>query len=157
MTLAELNALPDAACESALRAVCTAPRWAAAVTAARPYPSVDALQKAAAEALVDADLELAFAGHPRIGDRGAAGASGHEQAAVAVAGDDVRAALTAGNAAYEKRFGHVYLVCASGRSADDLLATLHARLANDPATERAVALRELAAINRLRIAGMVTS
>ena len=156
MTLAELNALPAPACENALRAVCTAPRWAAMVAAGRPYTSVDALQAAAAAALTDADLEPALAGHPRIGDRDASGVSGHEQAAVASAGADVHTALAAGNAAYEERFGHVYLVCASGRSADDLLATLHSRLANDPSTERAVALRELAAINRLRIAGMVT-
>ncbi len=155
MTLAELNALPTPACEQALRTVCTAPRWAAAVAASRPYATVDALQDAAAAALTDADLEPAFTGHPRIGDRSASGTSGHEQAAVGNAGADVRAALAAGNAAYEARFGHVYLVCASGRSADDLLATLHARLDNDPATEREVALRELAAINRIRIAGTV--
>ncbi len=74
---------------------------------------------------------------------------------MASAGDDVRAALAAGNAEYERRFGHVYLVCAAGRSAEDLLATLHERLDHDPSTERAVALRELAAINRLRLAGLV--
>ncbi|MDT7705937.1 MAG: 2-oxo-4-hydroxy-4-carboxy-5-ureidoimidazoline decarboxylase, partial [Pseudonocardiales bacterium] len=67
------------------------------------------------------------------------------------AGDDVRAALAAGNRAYEERFGHRYLVCASGRSAEDLLGTLHVRLGNDPATERDVALTELAAINRIRL------
>lgn len=155
--LAELNALPTPACEDALRTVCTAPRWAAAVAAGRPFASVDALQDAAAAALTDTDLEPAFAGHPRIGDRGASGSAGHEQAAVAGAGADVHAALAEGNAAYEARFGHVYLVCASGRSAEDLLATLHARLANDPATERKVALAELVAINRLRIAGKVVA
>jgi 2-oxo-4-hydroxy-4-carboxy-5-ureidoimidazoline decarboxylase len=155
VTLAELNALTAPACEDALRAVCTAPRWAAAVAAARPFASVDALQDTAAETLTDADLEPAFSGHPRIGDRSASGTSGHEQAAVVRAGADVVAGLAEGNAAYEARFGHVYLVCASGRSAEDLLATLRARLANDPASERAVALAELSAINRLRIAGMV--
>ena len=97
-----------------------------------------------------------LAGHPRIGDRNASGTAGHEQAAVADAGADVHAALAQGNAAYEARFGHVYLVCASGRSAEDLLATLHARLTNDASTERAVALGELTAINRIRIAGMVS-
>jgi 2-oxo-4-hydroxy-4-carboxy-5-ureidoimidazoline decarboxylase len=155
MTLAELNALPTPACEDALRTICTAPRWASAVAAERPYGSVDALQEAAATALTAADLEQALEGHPRIGDRAASGTSGHEQATVARAGDDLHAALTAGNAAYEARFGHVYLVCASGRSAEHLLATLRVRLTNDPDTERAVALRELGAINRIRIAGMV--
>jgi 2-oxo-4-hydroxy-4-carboxy-5-ureidoimidazoline decarboxylase len=71
-----------------------------------------------------------------------------------VAGADptVLAALADGNRAYEERFGHVYLVCATGRSAEELLDVLRTRLGNDPATERAVALGELAAINRLRIA-----
>jgi 2-oxo-4-hydroxy-4-carboxy-5-ureidoimidazoline decarboxylase len=156
VTLDELNALPAPACEDVFQTVCSAPRWAAAVTAGRPYASVDAVQDAAATALTLADLEPAFAGHPRIGDRSAAGPSGHEQAAVAEAGADVHAALAEGNAAYEARFGHVYLVCASGRSAEDLLATLHTRLANDASTERAVALGELTAINRIRIAGMVS-
>ncbi|HEY0813035.1 MAG TPA: 2-oxo-4-hydroxy-4-carboxy-5-ureidoimidazoline decarboxylase [Pseudonocardia sp.] len=156
MTLDELNALPAPACEAAFQTVCSAPRWAAAVTAARPYASVDALQDAAATALAPGDLDPAVAGHARIGDRSASGTSGREQAAVADAGADVHAALAEGNAAYEARFGHVYLVCASGRSAEDLLATLHARLTNDAPTERAVALSELAAINRIRIAGMVS-
>jgi 2-oxo-4-hydroxy-4-carboxy-5-ureidoimidazoline decarboxylase len=155
--LAELNALPTPACEDALSTVCTAPRWATAVAAGRPYPSVDALQDAAAAALTSADLGPALAGHQRIGDSSASGTSGHEQAGVARAGAAVHTALAEGNAAYEARFGHVYLVCASGRSAEDLLTTLHTRLANDPVTERAVALRELAAINRIRISGMLAA
>jgi 2-oxo-4-hydroxy-4-carboxy-5-ureidoimidazoline decarboxylase len=156
VTLDELNALPAPACADALHTVCTAPRWATAVTAGRPYASVAALQDAAATTLTPADLDPAFAGHPRIGDGSASGTSGHEQAAVARAGADVHAALAEGNATYEARFGHVYLVCANGRSAEDLLATLHGRLANDAPTERAVALGELTAINRIRIAGLIS-
>jgi len=67
----------------------------------------------------------------------------------------VLSALEEGNRVYEKRFGHVYLVCATGRSAEDLLATLQARLGNDPATERGVALAELAAINEIRFDRLV--
>lgn len=145
------DVLPAEGGEQALLACCAAPRWAREVLAGRPYPDLDALQKAAAAALTDADLDAAMAGHPRIGDP-TAGVSGREQAAVAGAAPEVRAALAAGNRAYEERFGHVYLVCATGRSADDLLAVLRARLGNDPAIERAVALGELAEINRLRIA-----
>lgn len=147
-----VDVLPADGAEQALLACCAAPRWAREVAAGRPYGTLAALQQAAADALTDADLDAAMAGHPRIGDTSAGGASQREQAAVAGSGDDVRAALAAGNRAYEERFGHVYLVCATGRSAQDLLATLHARLGNDPATERAVALGELAEINRLRIA-----
>ncbi len=155
MNVAEFDALPAAAAEQELHALCRAPRWAREVAAGRPYGSEAALQAAAAAALTDADLDEALAGHPRIGDRGAGGRSRREQSAVATAEADVLTALAQGNAEYEERFGHVYLVCATGRSAEDLLATLQARLRNDPAAERAVALRELAAINRLRIAGLV--
>jgi len=155
MTIDEFNDLPPGAAERELLACCAAPRWAAQVAAGRPYASVDALQAAAAVALADGDLDAAMAGHPRIGDRVAGGTSAREQAEVAGAGDDMRSALVQGNRAYEDRFGHVYLVCATGRRAEDLLATLHARLGNDPVAERAVALGELAAINRLRLDRLV--
>ena len=102
-----------------------------------------------------ADTTSVLSGHPRIGDRTAGGASRREQSAVAGADQDVLDALAEGNRAYEERFGHVYLVCATGRGAQELLDVLQARLGNDPATERAVALAELAAINRLRLARMV--
>jgi 2-oxo-4-hydroxy-4-carboxy-5-ureidoimidazoline decarboxylase len=154
--IAQFDALDRAEAERELLGVCRAPRWARQVAAGRPYRSVRALQDAAAAALTDADLDAALTGHPRIGDRVTAGPSRREQSAVATAEAGVRAALAEGNRAYEERFGHVYLVCAAGRSADDLLATLHARLGNEPATERAVALRELAAINRLRLDGLLS-
>jgi 2-oxo-4-hydroxy-4-carboxy-5-ureidoimidazoline decarboxylase len=152
MTLDEWNALDAAAAERELRQVCAAPRWAQRVVASRPHPDLASLQATAEVALSDADLDEAMAGHPRIGDRAAGGASRREQSGVAGADPEVLAALADGNRAYEERFGHVYLVCATGRSAQELLDVLRARLGNDPATERAVALAELAAINRLRIA-----
>lgn len=156
MNLESFNALPTTAALGELQACCNAPRWAAVVAAGRPYVSVDALLVAADEALSDADLDAAMAGHPRIGDRTATGRSKSEQSGVTAADAAVLDALAAGNREYEARFGHVYLVCASGRSAEDLLATLQARLANDPATERKVALGELAAINRIRLRGLFT-
>lgn len=155
MRIEEFDRLPAAEARRELRTVCAAPRWAAQVAAGRPYGSVAALQDAAAAALDARDLEAALAGHPRIGDPRAGARSAAEQARVASAADEVRAALAAGNAEYERRFGHVYLVCAAGRSAEDLLATLRARLAHDATTERRVVLAELAAINRLRLAGLV--
>lgn len=143
--------------EAQLLAVCAAPGWAARVAAGGPYASLDTLLSVADAALTDADLDPAMAGHPRIGDRTAGGRSRHEQSAVATAPDEVLDALAEGNRAYEERFGHVYLVCATGRSAEDLLATLHARLGHDARTERAVALAELAAINRIRLSQMMAS
>jgi 2-oxo-4-hydroxy-4-carboxy-5-ureidoimidazoline decarboxylase len=149
--LAAFNRLPDGEARAVLETICSVPRWAAAVAAGRPYPDLQALLAAAEIALLATDLDEGLAGHPRIGER-ASGRSAREQSGV---GDDVRAALLEGNRAYEERFGHVYLVCASGRTGADLLATLQVRLGNDPGTERAVALGELRKINSLRLEGML--
>jgi 2-oxo-4-hydroxy-4-carboxy-5-ureidoimidazoline decarboxylase len=156
VNLDRFNALAADEAERELLTVCAAPRWSAEVVAGRPFASVDALHAAAERALTDADLDGAMAGHPRIGDRAAGGRSRREQSVVASGAPDVLDALAVGNRAYEDRFGHVYLVCAAGRSAEDLLATLHRRLGNDATTERAVALAELAAINRIRLGLLVT-
>ncbi|WP_433799531.1 2-oxo-4-hydroxy-4-carboxy-5-ureidoimidazoline decarboxylase [Actinomycetospora sp. CA-084318] len=138
---------------AALLSCCAAPGWAERVADARPFDSVAALESTAAAALTPDDLDPALSGHPRIGDRTAPGRAATEQAGV---GDDVRAELAEANRAYEARFGHVYLVCAAGRSGDDLLATVLRRMHNDRATERRVALQELAAINRLRLRELVS-
>ena len=74
---------------------------------------------------------------------------------MAAAGADVRAELAAANAAYERRFGQVYLVCATGKSAEELLEICRSRLGNDPAAERRVVLAELAKISRIRLAKLL--
>lgn len=144
---------------------CAAGSWVARVLAGRPYgdeAELYAVSDAATGALDDAGLGEALAGHPRIGDRAPTHASDvsaaragawsrQEQAGVASAEADVLTALAAANAAYERRFGYVYLVCASGRGAAELLDVCRSRLDNDPVTERAVVLSELAKINRLRL------
>ncbi len=153
--LAVFNVLPEDQARDALLACCRATRWAEQLTAGRPYPSLAALQARAAEVLTDADVTEALAGHPRIGQAPTAGHSTwsrSEQSGVASAGDQVRAELATGNQAYEDRFGHIYLVCASGRSARELLAILRGRLGNDPGTERQVVRAELIKINDLRLA-----
>ncbi|WP_029115293.1 2-oxo-4-hydroxy-4-carboxy-5-ureidoimidazoline decarboxylase [Mycobacterium sp. URHB0044] len=140
--------------------VCASPIWARRVLAGAPFADVDALLERADRILAelpDAEIDAALDGHPRIGDRVDNDASAREQAGVASAGDDVRAALAAGNRAYEERFGYVYLVCASGRSADELLAILIERLGNDPETERRVMRDELAKINRLRLQRLLSA
>ncbi|MEV0435201.1 2-oxo-4-hydroxy-4-carboxy-5-ureidoimidazoline decarboxylase [Nocardia sp. NPDC050413] len=155
--LAGFNSLPVDAAEQALLACCSSPRWARAIAAARPYVNVVSLldaADAALDALDEADIDAALAGHPRIGER-ASGAAAHEQSGVS--GDDVRARLAEGNRAYEEKFGHIYLVCAAGRSGEELLAVLRARLDNDPTTERRVMRGELAKINRLRLTQLVAS
>ena len=92
--------------------------------------------------LAPADLEQALAGHPRIGDRsGTDERSRREQARVLAADQATIQALAEGNEDYERRFGHIYLVCATGRNAADLLALLRERLGNDPETEWGVVRR----------------
>jgi 2-oxo-4-hydroxy-4-carboxy-5-ureidoimidazoline decarboxylase len=154
--LAVFNQLSPAEARRQLLTCCSAPRWAQAVAEGRPYRSAAALQAAAEAALTDADLDDGMAGHPRIGERSRDARSRREQSRVADADAAVLDALAEGNRRYEQRFGHVYLVCASGRDADELLEVLHSRLDNDEATERTVARRELAAINRLRLGQLLS-
>jgi OHCU decarboxylase len=150
------NALPQEEAASELLAVCHSRRWAEQVAAGRPYADLAALQKAADEVWtgLDADDWLeAFEAHPRIGEGGGSSPawSRQEQSGVGGAGRDVQEALARGNAAYQARFGHVFLIAAAGRSADEILAELEARLGNDPATELRVAAGEHRRITRLRI------
>ncbi|MBF8191347.1 2-oxo-4-hydroxy-4-carboxy-5-ureidoimidazoline decarboxylase [Nonomuraea sp. K274] len=158
--LAAFNARPPAAAEEELLACCASRAFAAKVAALRPYHDFDRLAGAAAAAVRELDwpdvLE-ALRAHPRIGER--AGGSGREaswsrqeQAGVQDGDEDrTRAALAEGNRAYEARFGHVYLVCATGLTGAELLARLRERLGNDEESERDVVRGELAAITRIRL------
>jgi OHCU decarboxylase len=155
-----LNGLPEEQAVAELLAVCHSRRWAERVAAGRPYADLAALQAAADQVwtgLDPADWLEALQAHPRIGERGGASAhwSEQEQAGVGAGGDDVQGAIARGNAAYEERFGHVFLISAEGRSAEEILANLRARLGNDPDTELRVAAEEHRRITRLRIARLV--
>jgi 2-oxo-4-hydroxy-4-carboxy-5-ureidoimidazoline decarboxylase len=162
--LAALNALDTAAAAAALQRCCGATRWVNAMLAARPFASAAELYAAgdrAWAALGPDDWREAFAHHPRIGARlpqPSAGApatatawSQQEQRGVEAASAEVRAALARGNVEYEERFGWVFLICATGKSADEMLRELRARLVNDAATELRVAAAEHAKIMRLRL------
>jgi 2-oxo-4-hydroxy-4-carboxy-5-ureidoimidazoline decarboxylase len=134
--------------------VCSSTIWARRVLAGAPFRDAAALLDRADRVLAelpDAELDAALDGHPRIGAKVDNPSSAREQAGVADADAAVRTALALQNHAYEQKFGYVYLVCASGRSAEELLAILTDRLGNDPATERRVMRSELAKINRLRL------
>ena len=158
--LAEFNALSVASATELLRPVCASDAWLQAMTGGRPYRNADELTHRSDEALAVldwSDVEQALAAHPRIGERPAGGDreaawSRQEQSGAAAASTNVADELRAGNLIYEQRFGHVFLICATGRTADDILAELTQRLSNDDATERQVVRRELAAIVRLRLA-----
>jgi 2-oxo-4-hydroxy-4-carboxy-5-ureidoimidazoline decarboxylase len=150
------NALPRAEAEGELLACCASRRFAAAVADGRPYASVEDLLAAAGKAvraLDRHDVEEALSAHPRIGDRpeGAGRASRWSRAEQSGVEDADRDAFAEGNAAYEERFGHVFLICASGRSAGEMLAELRERMRNDPAAEREVVHGELVKITELRL------
>ena len=160
--LRQMNALDAPELTSTLADFCAAPEWIARVAAARPFATPDAILAAAdgADAVVTPDGWLeAFRHHPRIGERAAERrqsdfaqrASSREQARVAEASPDEAAALAEANRAYEGRFGHVFIVCASGKSAPEMLALLRERLNNDPGTELTIAAVELKQITRLRL------
>ena len=157
--LRRLNALPDQEARVELLTCCGSRRWAARVSAGRPYADTEALLAAADAAwdsATEADVREAFDAHPRIGEAGRGGAQERREQAVAADTDEAtRAALQDGNRAYEERFGHIYLVFASGRSAAELLADLRSRLGNDPATELGIAAEEQRKITRLRLERLV--
>ena len=151
--LARLNALPGGDAVRLLLGCCSAPGWARRVAGGRPYAGVDDLLAAADAAWADrgpGELDAAMAGHPRIGERGLSAQSRQEQSGVGSDAGTIRA-LRDANAAYETRFGHVFLICATGRGPDDILAELRRRMANDPVTEFAVAAAEIGKINALRL------
>ena len=166
--LTAFNAADDEKLRPRLRSCCAAESWVERVLAGRPYAdevAVHAVSDAATAELDDSGLRQALAGHPRLGERTPVHAgpdaranawSRQEQAGVANAEADVLVALQTANAAYEDRFGHVYLVCATGRGAEELLDFCRARLENDPETERDVVLNELAKINRLRLSKLLS-
>jgi 2-oxo-4-hydroxy-4-carboxy-5-ureidoimidazoline decarboxylase len=178
MRLAEFNTQPVGPARRMLLECCASARWAGELAAARPYASVAdvlAASDRSVTGLTSGDLEEALAGHPRIGASASAGAgdgaagegrgadeAGHgvgasaewsrqEQAGAASADAAIAAALADGNRRYEQRFGHIYLVCATGRSGAELLAILHERLGNDPDAEWRVVRAELGKINRIRL------
>jgi len=157
--LADLNALPAQDFEALLLGCCAAPGWARRVKQGRPYTSLADLLGVAAAAWAarePGDLEAAMAGHPRIGERRLSGFSAQEQSGVGTDAATVTA-LADGNAAYEQRFGYVFLICATGRGPAEILAELNRRMANDPATEREVAAAEIGKINDIRLRKLVTS
>ena len=153
--LERFNQLSDEEAAAQLLAVCHSRRWAKEVAAGRPYADLAALQRAADDVwlgLGPEDWLEAFAAHPRIGEAGGASADWSRQEQAGVGGaSDVQERLARGNADYEARFGHVFLISAAGRDAPEILAALTERLGNDPATELRVAAEEHRRITRLRL------
>jgi 2-oxo-4-hydroxy-4-carboxy-5-ureidoimidazoline decarboxylase len=151
---------PDA--RAAFLSCCAASRWAVGMTGRRPFASAQELLDAAGriwQSLSPADWLEAFAAHPKIGDLEefrkkfgkTASWPASEQAGVSGAAEATLLALAEGNRQYEAKFGYIFIVCASGKTAEEMLALLRERLGNDPAEELRIAAAEQDKIMRLRL------
>jgi OHCU decarboxylase len=160
-TLASWNAASTDRALAAMIACCGARRWAEAMVALRPVANVTELSEAADRiwrTMGEADWLEAFACHPRIGDRKTAHASPQsaawsreEQSSANCAADLVLAELTVGNTLYEQRFGFTYIICATGKSAEEMLSILNRRLACTLATELREAAEQQRQIMQIRL------
>ena len=158
--LAAFNAASPEAAERDVLACCESRSFARRIVGDRPYRDPAALQDAvtaAFEGLTWDDIVESMNGHPRIGDRAVRGEmSAAEQSGAAAAADDIKQGLADGNLAYEQRFGHIFLICATGLSGQEMLARLRARLENDQEAERAEVRAELLKITRLRMTKLLS-
>jgi len=162
-----LNSLATVDAEAEFLKCCGSKRWARSLTEARPFTDLDALfQKADSVwwSLSNEDWLEAFRAHPKIGEQKAAASqseqarswSAQEQSGVENAVTETKAALAAGNQEYEERFGFIFIVCATGKNSEEMLAILQARLQNDRETELRVADEEQRKITRLRLEKLLT-
>lgn len=162
MKISELNQLDRAQAAEGFFRCCGCRAWADRMADGRPYADgaqVHAAADAAALAMTDADWLEAFTAHPRIGDveslrkkfADTKAWASSEQSGVQQAAEDVIRGLADGNAEYERRFGHIFIVCATGKSAAEMLDLLRRRLPNNPGTERRIAAAEQMKITHIRI------
>ena len=166
LTLAQLDAMPDTEAAYKLAACCGSSKWVAAMVARRPYRTRDELLAVGddvARSLGPEEWLEAFAYHPRIGERKSAATassvaaawSTSEQSASSTASIAVREALALANVEYEKRFGYIFIICANGRTASEILAELRKRIKNDPDAEMGIAASEQQRITRQRLEKLI--
>jgi hydroxyisourate hydrolase len=158
MRLDDVNALDEESAARTLQRCCGSSRWAQAMVRARPFPSAAAMMDlgdAVWVSLDAADWFEAFAAHPRIGETSSGSGTSAlevvEQSGVRLADADARRRLAEGNGQYEARFGYIFIVCATGKSVEQMLEILEARLKNDPHEELRIAAEEQRQITRLRL------
>ena len=163
MRLDDLNALGREDAEREILRCCGSERWAREMAARRPFPNLEALAEEADKiwrGLATVDHLQAFAAHPRIGEPGKSGDerwSSQEQSRVGAAGDDVRERLAAANDDYQARFGFIFIVCATGKSAEEMLAIVDERLTHSREEELQIAAEEQRRITRLRLNKLVSA
>ncbi|MEV6166388.1 2-oxo-4-hydroxy-4-carboxy-5-ureidoimidazoline decarboxylase [Streptomyces sp. NPDC052052] len=158
--LARFNTLADDQATAALHEVCASAAWGTAIVSRRPYTTVDDLlsaSDAATAALTTQDLADAMAGHPPIGrPKPGDPSSAREQRGMSDATDELRAEMLELNLAYQERFGHVFLICATGATGEQMRDALKSRIGNSPEQERGHVRTELGRINRIRLTRLVT-
>jgi 2-oxo-4-hydroxy-4-carboxy-5-ureidoimidazoline decarboxylase len=165
MNLAAINVWTDEEAIASFRRCCGSTRWSERMARLRPFDSEAAVFETAERIwweLDAADWLEAFAAHPRIGDRDAMRAksaataawSAREQSGVDNASEDVLQALADENTRYQERFGYIFIVCATGKIAEEMLSLLRERLSNDADREVRVAAAEQAKITRIRLEKM---
>ncbi|MER5513738.1 2-oxo-4-hydroxy-4-carboxy-5-ureidoimidazoline decarboxylase [Streptomyces sp. NPDC002763] len=154
--LARFNVLEEHAAFAALHEACASTAWARRLLAARPYATPEALCSASDAAMAElgpADLAEAMAGHPPIGrPRPGDPTSAREQSGMAGAAEALKAEMLELNLAYQEKFGHVFLICATGRSGEEMRDAVKERIGNAPEQEREIVRTELGKINRIRLA-----
>lgn len=168
MTLDELNALPEVAAYKEIEACCVAKNWVKAMVAARPFSNLDHLLEQADtvwKSMSEVDIREAFDGHPRIGDVNTlrakyahtADKAGHEQSGMSAADDATISEMATLNDDYFKKFGFIFIVCATGKSAYEMLELLKQRMSNSLAVELAIAAQEQSKITKIRLNKLLAS
>lgn len=157
--LARFNALEEPAAHAALHEACASTAWVRALLARRPYATPDdlfAASDAAMAELTAADLAEAMAGHPPIGrPKPGDPTSSREQRGMAGASAQLKEEMLELNLAYQERFGHVFLICATGRTGEQMRDAVKERIGNSPEREREIVRSELGKINRIRLTRLV--
>ncbi len=160
--LARWNEVPDDEASAQILRCCGSKAWAREMAARRPSHDETAIKNAADEVwqtLAEADWLEAFRSHPRIGESAAVNSgrqasadwASQEQRQMANADDAVKIALVEANREYEQKFGHIFIVCATGKSAAEMLQILQHRLQNDAATELREAAEQQRQITQIRL------
>ncbi|WP_236239413.1 2-oxo-4-hydroxy-4-carboxy-5-ureidoimidazoline decarboxylase [Streptomyces sp. CC228A] len=157
--IARFNTSADSDALAALHEVCASSAWGSRLLAQRPYATADDLLRASDAAMAELtaeDLAEAMAGHPPIGrPKPGDPTSAREQSGMAGASEDLKAEMLELNLAYQERFGHVFLICATGRTGEQMRDAVRERIGNTPEQEREIVRTELGRINRIRLTRLV--
>ena len=163
-----LNQLSADLAEAEFLKCCGSTRWAKLMTEARPFANFEEVSSKADEiwvSLGEDDWFEAFRAHPKIGEGKAAAAqsqqaanwSAQEQSQAQQAAEETKAAIAEGNRIYADQFGFIFIICAPGKSAEQILSSLKARLTNDLETELLIAAKEQQKITQLRLKKLLTT